>query len=95
MTDAATLPNLKRPSALSHDRVLTGGLARETTIRLLHARAGTARPGPCATTSRTPATQTLTHLALFRSDHHADISLSQWMGALPPELVKAHLNPTR
>ncbi len=38
--------------------------------------------------------ETLTHLALFRSDHHADISLSQWMGALPPELVKAHLNPT-
>jgi oxalate decarboxylase len=34
----------------------------------------------------------LTYLALFRSDHYADISLAQWMGVLPPELVKAHLN---
>jgi oxalate decarboxylase len=34
----------------------------------------------------------LTFLELFRSDHFADISLAQWMGALPPELVKAHLN---
>jgi oxalate decarboxylase len=36
--------------------------------------------------------ETLTYLALFRSDHYADISLSQWMGVLPPALVKAHLN---
>jgi oxalate decarboxylase len=36
--------------------------------------------------------ETLTFLELFRSDHFADVSLSQWMGALPPELVKAHLN---
>ena len=36
--------------------------------------------------------ETLTFLELFRSDHFADISLSEWMGALPPELVKAHLN---
>jgi oxalate decarboxylase len=35
---------------------------------------------------------TLTFLELFRSDHFADVSLAQWMGALPPELVKAHLN---
>lgn len=35
---------------------------------------------------------TLRFLAMFRSDHYASISLSQWMGALPPELVKAHLN---
>jgi oxalate decarboxylase len=34
----------------------------------------------------------LVFLALFRSDHYADISLAQWMGVLPPELVKAHLN---
>ena len=34
----------------------------------------------------------LAFLGLFRSDHYADISLAQWMGALPPELVKAHLN---
>ena len=25
---------------------------------------------------------------MFRSDHFADVSLSQWMGVLPPELVK-------
>jgi len=36
--------------------------------------------------------QTLTFLEMFRSDHFADVSLSQWMGVLPPELVKAHLN---
>ena len=34
----------------------------------------------------------LVFLACFRSDHYADISLAQWMGVLPPELVKAHLN---
>jgi oxalate decarboxylase len=36
--------------------------------------------------------ESLVFLALFRSDHYADISLAQWMGVLPPELVKAHLN---
>jgi oxalate decarboxylase len=36
--------------------------------------------------------ETLTFLEMFRSGHFADISLSQWMGVLPPELVKAHLN---
>jgi oxalate decarboxylase len=34
----------------------------------------------------------LVFLALFRSDHYTDISLAQWLGMLPPELVKAHLN---
>ncbi len=34
----------------------------------------------------------LIFLGMFRSDHYADISLAQWMGATPPELVKAHLN---
>ncbi|HZC18985.1 MAG TPA: cupin domain-containing protein, partial [Rubrobacteraceae bacterium] len=34
----------------------------------------------------------LVFLALFRSDHYADVSLAQWMGVLPPEMVKAHLN---
>lgn len=34
-TDAGTIPNLKWPFALSHDRVLSGGWARETTIREL------------------------------------------------------------
>jgi oxalate decarboxylase len=36
-------------------------------------------------------TETLRFLALFRSDHYADISLSQWMALVPPELVRAHL----
>ena len=36
--------------------------------------------------------ETLVFLGLFRSDHYADVSLAQWMGATPPELVKAHLN---
>jgi len=34
----------------------------------------------------------LVFFEMFRSDHYADVSLSQWMGVLPPELVKAHLN---
>ena len=36
--------------------------------------------------------ETLTFLEMFRSNRFADVSLSQWMGVLPPELVKAHLN---
>ena len=36
--------------------------------------------------------ETLVFLEMFRSDHFADVSLAQWMGVLPPELVKAHLN---
>jgi oxalate decarboxylase len=34
----------------------------------------------------------LAFLGLFRSDRYVDMSLAQWMGVLPPELVKAHLN---
>ncbi len=34
-TDAGTVPNLKWPFALSHNRVLSGGWARETTVREL------------------------------------------------------------
>jgi oxalate decarboxylase len=34
----------------------------------------------------------LVFLGMFRSDHYADVSLAQWMGATPPELIKAHLN---
>jgi oxalate decarboxylase len=34
----------------------------------------------------------LRFLEMFRSDHFADVSLSQWMGLTPPELVAAHLN---
>jgi oxalate decarboxylase len=33
--DAGTVPNFKRPFALSHNRVLSGGFARETTTREL------------------------------------------------------------
>jgi oxalate decarboxylase len=36
--------------------------------------------------------ETLVFLEMFRSDHFADISLSQWMALTPPALVKAHLN---
>ena len=31
-------------------------------------------------------------LALFRSPHYANVSLTQWLALTPPELVKAHLN---
>jgi oxalate decarboxylase len=34
----------------------------------------------------------LRFLEMFRSAYYADISASQWLGVLPPELVKAHLN---
>jgi oxalate decarboxylase len=34
-TDAGTVPNLNWPFALSHNRVLSGGWARETTTREL------------------------------------------------------------
>jgi hypothetical protein len=63
VTDAGAVPNLKFPYALAHNRVLSGGWAREITTREL----------PIAT-------------------EVADVSLAQWMGVLPPELVKAHLN---
>ena len=31
-------------------------------------------------------------LEVFRSDHFADISLSNWLAHTPPELVAQHLN---
>jgi oxalate decarboxylase len=34
----------------------------------------------------------LRFLEMFRSSYFADVSLSQWMALVPPELVKAHLN---
>jgi oxalate decarboxylase len=37
----------------------------------------------------------LRYLELFRSDRFADISLHQWMGLTPPELVRAHLDLDR
>ena len=36
--------------------------------------------------------ETLVFLELFRSGRFADISLNQWLGLTPPELVQAHLN---
>lgn len=34
----------------------------------------------------------LRFLAMLRSDRFEDVTLSQWMGMVPPELVRAHLN---
>jgi oxalate decarboxylase len=31
-------------------------------------------------------------LEMFRSDHFADFSLSQWMALTPPQMVRDHLN---
>jgi oxalate decarboxylase len=36
--------------------------------------------------------ETLRFLEVFRSSRFADVSLNQWMGLTPPELVRAHLN---
>ena len=37
----------------------------------------------------------LEFLELFKSDHYEDISLTQWISHLPPELVEAHLRIDR
>ena len=36
-------------------------------------------------------TSPLRFLEMFRSDHYADVSLTQWLALTPPELVAAHL----
>jgi oxalate decarboxylase len=36
--------------------------------------------------------EVLRFLEMFRSSRFADVSLNQWMGLTPPELVQAHLN---
>jgi oxalate decarboxylase len=36
---------------------------------------------------------TLRFLELFRSDRFADISLREWMAAVPPELLREHVGP--
>jgi len=36
--------------------------------------------------------QPVRFLEMFRSDRYADVSLNQWLGLTPPELVQAHLN---
>jgi oxalate decarboxylase len=37
-------------------------------------------------------TEPLRFLELFKSDHFADMSLSQWLALTPPALVQAHLH---
>ncbi len=44
------------------------------------------------TTCRTSADEPLLYLEMFKSDKFSDISLNQWLGLTPHELVKAHLN---
>jgi oxalate decarboxylase len=34
----------------------------------------------------------LVFLELFKSDHYAEVSLSDWLAHTPPQLVKQHLN---
>ena len=34
----------------------------------------------------------LIYLETFKSDHYEEVSLANWLGHLPPELVSAHLN---
>ncbi|MEJ1231402.1 MAG: hypothetical protein WDM88_13345 [Galbitalea sp.] len=47
---------------------------------------------PMPTTCRTSADEPLLYLEMFKSDKFSDISLNQWLGLTPHELVKAHLN---
>jgi oxalate decarboxylase len=37
----------------------------------------------------------LVFLELFKSDHYAEVSLSEWLTHVPPELVTQHLNISR
>jgi oxalate decarboxylase len=40
-------------------------------------------------------TESVRFLEMFRSDHYADVSLSQWLALTPPELVRAHVDLDR
>jgi oxalate decarboxylase len=40
-------------------------------------------------------TEPVRFLEMFRSDHYADISLSQWLALTPPELLRAHVDLDR
>ena len=40
-------------------------------------------------------TTDLIFLETFKSDHYADLSLSNWMSRTPPQLVMQHLNISR
>ena len=37
----------------------------------------------------------LVFLELFKSDHYAEVSLSDWLTHVPPQLVMEHLNISR
>jgi oxalate decarboxylase len=41
---------------------------------------------------REPSQHDAALLEIFRSDHYADVSLSQWLAFTPHKLVRAHLN---
>ena len=47
-----------------------------------------------ATTSRTPAAKFFSS-ELFRANRYEEVSLAEWFGHLPPELLMQHLNLTR
>lgn len=49
-------------------------------------------PRPMGHYVENTGTTTLRFLALFRSDHYADISLAHWLALTPHELVRAHLH---
>ena len=53
----------------------------------------------CARASATHVENTgsevLQFLELFRTDRYEEVSLAEWFGHLPPELVMQHLNLTR
>jgi oxalate decarboxylase len=46
---------------------------------------------PFATTTSNTGTKPLRFLEIFKSNHYADVSLSQWLALTPPEWVQAHL----
>ncbi|MGH7922665.1 MAG: cupin domain-containing protein, partial [Candidatus Dormibacteraceae bacterium] len=145
-TDSGTVPNLKFSFAAAHNRILSGGWAREVTARELPVAAALAgvnmrlEPGAMRELHWHPNADEwqyylggegsmtvfasggkartfdyragdigyvpfamghyilntgegrLTFLEMFRSSRFTDISLSQWTGLLPPQLVKDHLN---
>ena len=45
--------------------------------------------------SRNTSKQDLVYLEVFRSDHFADVSLSDWITHTPPAMVSQHLNVSK
>jgi oxalate decarboxylase len=79
------------PFSLSHNRVLSGGFARETTTRELPVSTEIAG----VSMRLTPGGSRELHWhkeAEWAYVIAGSCRVSQWMGVLPPELVKAHLN---